>query len=107
MDEVVLKEELKKREVFFKDTYSREFLVHLLEMDILLRSQRIYMLLNKSLIIIGVKGTYADYGIRKITAFDVFNEKYGCYTGPMLSTLLKEQGIKPPRYLFKSDVFYR
>ena len=47
MDEVVLKEELKKREVFYKETYNRDFLVHLLEMDILLRSQRIYMSLNK------------------------------------------------------------
>ena len=36
-----LKEELKKRNVFFQESYSREMLVHMLEMDVLFRSKRI------------------------------------------------------------------
>lgn len=36
-----LKEELRRRNIFFQESYSREMLVHLLEMDILFRSKRI------------------------------------------------------------------
>ncbi|KAK8801546.1 hypothetical protein WA171_004686 [Blastocystis sp. BT1] len=79
-----LKNELNKRKVYFKEDDSREVLIHLLEMDILLRSSE-------------VKGGYVDYRIRRITPFDVFNNVYGNYTGPMLSKLLKEKGITPPR----------
>ena len=47
----------------------------------------------------GVKGVYMDYRMRRITAFDVFNDLFGDYSGPMLSDLLKNKGIKPPRYV--------
>ena len=36
-----LQEELRRRNIFFQESYSREMLVHLLEMDILFRSKRI------------------------------------------------------------------
>lgn len=61
----------------------------MLEMDILLRSSGEFQL-NYSFT--EVKGGYVDYRIRRITPFDVFNNVYGNYTGPMLSKLLKEKG---------------
>ena len=79
-----LKKELSKRGVYFEEMDTRESLVHLLEMDILLRSRK-------------VKGSYVDYHMRRVTAYDLFVESYGNYTGPMLSDLLKQKGIKPPR----------
>lgn len=95
MSEEELQVELDKRQVYYKETESRDMLVHLLEMDILSQSQRIICNLVP---IIGIKAKYVDYGVRKITAFDIFNEYYGSYTGPMLSSMLKEKGIRPPRY---------
>ena len=89
-----LEQELKERRVFFQESDSREMLVHTLEMDILFRSQRLLPLLQSR---IGVKGSYQDYGVHRVTAFDIFNADYGTYTGQMLSALLKEKGITPPR----------
>lgn len=89
-----LEQELKERKVFFQQSDSREMLVHTLEMDILFRSQRLFSLFKSR---IGVKGSYQDYGVHRVTAFDIFNADYGTYTGPMLSALLKEKGITPPR----------
>lgn len=48
-----------------------------------------------------------DYNVKRITAFDIFNEKYGEYTGPMLSELLKEKGVHPPRFLLFCYVIHR
>lgn len=53
----------------------------------------------------GVKGAYVDYRMRRITAFDVFNDLFGDYSGPMLSDLLKKKGIKPPRYV-ENDLWW-
>ena len=50
--------------------------------------------------ILGVNPGYVDYGVRRVTANDIFNENYKYYSGPMLSALLKEKGISPPRFLF-------
>lgn len=44
MSIVSLKDELNKRSVYYKETDDRDSLVHLLEMDILYRSQRIFVL---------------------------------------------------------------
>lgn len=99
-----LKDELNKRSVYYKETDDRDSLVHLLEMDILYRSQRIFLWLP---LCEGVKGKYVDYNIKRITAFDVFHEKYGEYTGPMLSELLKEKGVHPPRFLYCHCVIHR
>ncbi len=89
-----LKEELRRRNIFFQESYSREMLVHLLEMDILFRSKRISSLSSWQ---IGVKPSCQDYALQRVTAFDVFNENYGNYTGPMLTALIKDKGITPPR----------
>ena len=45
----------------------------------------------------GMRGVYVDYRMRRVTSFDVFNDLFGNYSGPMLSDLLKKKGIKPPR----------
>ena len=47
----------------------------------------------------GMRGVYVDYRMRRVTSFDVFNDLFGNYSGPMLSDLLKKKGIKPPRYI--------
>ena len=99
-----LKNELNKRKVYFKEDDSREVLIHLLEMDILLRSSGEFQL-NYSFT--EVKGGYVDYRIRRITPFDVFNNVYGKYTGPMLSKLLKEKGITPPRWVVDTYIIDR
>ena len=99
-----LKNELNKRKVYFKEDDSREVLIHLLEMDILLRSSGEFQL-NYSFT--EVKGGYVDYRIRRITTFDVFNNVYGNYTGPMLSKLLKEKGITPPRWVVDTYIIDR
>lgn len=54
-----------------------------------------------------MKGIYQDYGVHRVTAFDIFNANYGAYTGPMLSALLKEKGITPPRYFFMLMFIHR
>ncbi|KAK8801738.1 hypothetical protein WA588_006023 [Blastocystis sp. NMH] len=46
-----------------------------------------------------MRGVYVDYRMRRVTSFDVFNDLFGNYSGPMLSDLLKKKGIKPPRKL--------
>lgn len=69
-------------------------LIHLLEMDILLRSKGKCRIIASSL---EVKSGYVDYRVRRITPFDVFNNIYGNYTGPMLSGILKNKGITLPR----------
>ena len=46
----------------------------------------------------GMRGMYMDYHMRRVTSFDVFNDLFGNYSGPMLSNLLKKKGIKPPRW---------
>ena len=43
----------------------------------------------------------------RVTAFDIFNENYGSYTGPMLSALLKEKGITPPRESLIPAIIHR